>query len=203
MQVPVRARSGEKSIQIGFAKDVPASWLQDWNGSLTNRGGVDRQLDAIEYLESVINKWAFYRRKDRVVRSEEELRRRLATRESELLGVLVASAPWFQGGTVAGFCQFRRTWCHHIVFDFLGVHPLLLVPETREISGLGTALLYRLAMVAMELQTENVWAETTDLSANFYANLFGLPSLQDVLFISTPQFCAPLLSAVEAHPKTS
>lgn len=175
MELPVRARDAVKSITIDFADAVPAALVGEWSAELPVES-TGPQRDAVEFLESAASKWALYEHKERIARSAEELRARVEQdANAEVLGVLTASARWYRDGGVAGFCQFRRTWCNNIVFDFLDVHPQLLVPATREISGLGTALLYRLAVVAMELNAGLVWAETTDTSAHFYARLFRSP----------------------------
>ena len=145
------------------------------------------QRDAAEFIESVVEKWALYHRKKRLARSSKELHERVKHEEkAEVLCILTASAPWYRGGALAGFCQFRRTWCNNVVFDFLGVHPNLI--ETREISGVGTALLMGLASVAMELRAGFVWAETTDTSISYYERIFNLPSRSDLVLIDTKQF---------------
>ena len=201
MKLPVRARNAVKSISIDFTSAMPPALVGEWDAALPSES-TGPQRDAVEFIESAVSKWALYERKERVVRSAGDLQARVEMDEQvEVLGVLTASARWYREGGLAGFCQFRRTWCNNVVFDFLGVHPELLVAETREISGLGTALLYRLAIVAKELNAGLVWAETTDTSANFYARLFDLTELSDLLVIRSAEFYEPLASAIEAQQK--
>jgi hypothetical protein len=179
----------------------PLPWSPEWNAVL-DAGSDERQRDAVEFLKSAVSKWALYEHKARVVRSFDELVSRVKRDEKgEVLGILTASAPWYRNGAVAGFCQFRRTWCNNVVFDFLGVNPKLLMQPTREISGLGTALLYRLALIARELKARLVWAETTDTSADYYAKLFALPSIADLLVVEAQLFFKPLNSAIEPFLK--
>ena len=177
---------------------MPVTLVREWSAAL-DAESTGPQRDTVEFLESAASKWGLYEGKERVVRSADELRARVERNQrSEVLGVLTAAAPWCDGAIV-GFCQFRRTWCNNVVFDFLGVHPSLLMPATREISGVGTALLYHLALIATELKAEFVWAETTDTSASFYANLFARPSIADLLVINAPEFFEPLASAIETQ----
>lgn len=188
-------------ITVDFASQSLEALLPDWSAAL-DPSSSGPQLDAVEFIESVINKWALYEDKGRTVGSLEEMKRSVThDREGEMLGVLTASADWYENGSVVGFCQFRRTWCNNVVFDFLGVHPSLLAMAPRAISGVGTALLYRLGLVAKNLNATVVWAETTDTSARFYARLFNLSPLADLLVIKAEDFLRPLASAVEMQSK--
>jgi hypothetical protein len=156
-----------------------------------------REHDTVEYLESVLAKWSLYERKERIARSLPELARRVQRQpREEVFGVLLASAKWHRGGATIGFCEFRRTWCNHIVFDFLGVHPELLRGTARPISGVGTALLYRLALVAQRLRARMIWAETSESSASYYASVFGLSEPSDLLRVEGNEFLHALESAI-------
>jgi len=179
----------------------PNALVEDWKAELSAASS-QKELDAVEFLECAAAKFALYEQKGRTVRSIDELRERIRQDENaELLAVISVSAEWYCGGRVAGFCQFRRTWCNNVVFDFLSVRPELLVPATRHVSGLGTALLYRLALVANDLNAGIVWAETTDTSAHFYAHLFGHSPVSDLVVVKSSDFYASLASAVELFQK--
>jgi hypothetical protein len=80
-----------------------------------------------------------------------------------------------------------------VAIDYLAVHPALLATE-RVVSGVGTALLYRVAILAKKIAAENVWLETTDMSASYYSYLFGVPRASDLLVIPTEKFHKRLLS---------
>lgn len=76
MKLPVRARNAVKSILIDFTDAMPPARVGEWDGALpVERTGPQR--DAVEFLESAVSKWALYDRKERVVRSAEELRARV------------------------------------------------------------------------------------------------------------------------------
>jgi hypothetical protein len=197
MQVPVRADGHSKQMTIEFADAMPASLIGEWSAAL-DAGSTGPEWDSVEFLESAVSKWALYERKGRLVRSLEELQARVEQHpQGEMLGVLIASAGWYRHGAVAGFCAFRRTWSNNLVFDFLGVLPSLLVPATRDLSGVGTGLLYGIGRLSVALDAGLIWAETTDTSAAFYERLFNLGSLGDLLVVNPEVFLKPLASAIE------
>lgn len=197
MKVPVRSQGLLKEVSIDFAEAIPASLFAEWSAALDS-AGTEPQRDTLEFLECVVDKWAFHEGKRRVVRSAIELQARVEQEPTgEVLGVLVASADWYRDGAVVGFCEFRRTWCNNVAYDFLGIHPSLLVPATRDISGLAMALLYRLGLLAVDLKAGQIWAETTDTSAGFYERIFNVAPLADLLVMDAEDFLQPLVSAIE------
>jgi hypothetical protein len=111
----------------------------------------------------------------------------------DALAMLSIKAPWAGVGRSLGVCQFRRTWRNSITIDYLAVHPSLLATP-KLISGVGTALLYSMAIVANRLGATRLWLETTDLSANYYSALFGTDKMSDLVIIPTTEFYSRLLS---------
>lgn len=154
----------------------------------------DRQRDSVEFLESALSKWRLYGARQRTASSEHQLIRLIAKDPAiDALAILSVRAPWANLGNSVGICQFRRTWRNSIVIDYLAVHPSLLKPPKR-ISGVGTALLYSVAVIANNLGATRLWLETTDLSANYYSALLGTDKMSDLIIIPTTQFYATLLS---------
>lgn len=191
MNVPVRVGSEKRRIAIRFARTFHPYLVNSWKNAVAP-GATGKPLDTVEFLESAYAKWMLYESKQRIATSFNELQRRIH-REAmgEVLAVLTASARWHRNGAVIGFCQFRRTWCNNLVFDYLAVHPDLL-RDRPPISGVGTALLFQLAQIASRLATGIVWAETTDTSALFYARLLGLRANSDLIRVNAAQFYARL-----------
>lgn len=188
MRLPVSVKGVRNEVECDFASQFDQSFVDQWKRTL-NQEKSPPQEDAIEFLESAASKWAFYDERKRVVRSTEEIQRRTKDQpDGEFLGILTAVAPWSADGELLGFCQFRRTWSNNIAFDFLATNPQLLVGPPRPISGVGTALLYRLAMVAHALKAKMVWAETSSLSVRFYARLFEVSELSDLLVLDATLF---------------
>ena len=87
MKLPVRARNAVKSIAIDFANTVPTTMVREWNAALDVES-TEQQRDTVEFFESVASKWALYERKERIVRSAQELRARVE--QDEKGEVLVA-----------------------------------------------------------------------------------------------------------------
>jgi len=86
------------------------------------------------------------------------------------------------GSCLASFvAPFGRTWCNHIVLDFLAAHPATL---GRGYGGIGTALLYSVAEVAGKIGAPLVWGEATALSAPFYRRVLSRADILDHFFIS-------------------
>jgi hypothetical protein len=189
VQFPVRVHDSKKLVQVEFlSRGLTDEDVERWTQAL-EPGSNAEQFDAVELIESALAKCVLARQKGRFVKSVREILAKLRENQrAELLGVFSVSAPWLLGGQTAAFCQFRRTWCNHVVFDFLSVHPRLLGPRPREVTGLGTALLARLSLLVAELKVPMVWAETTDLSVGYYAGLFDLQNLGDLLTLDAKGF---------------
>lgn len=161
-----------------------------WRPEVSSQSN-ERQLDSVEFLESALSKWRLYQARKRTASSERQLVRLIAKNPAiDALAILSVQASWANLGTL-GICQFRRTWRNSIVIDYLAVHPSLLQPS-KVISGVGTALLYSIALVANRLNATRLWLETTDLSVNYYSALFGTDKMADLISIPTAHFYATL-----------
>jgi len=147
-----------------------------------------QQQDSVEFLESALSKWKLYARRGRVATSQRQLLQMIDDNiKIDVLAILDVQADWSALGRRLGICQFRRTWSNSIAVDFLAVHPTLLAAQ-KQISGVGTALLYCIAQIATRIGAERIWLETTDLSVEYYAHLFGGAVNFDLLIASTKQF---------------
>ncbi len=79
---------------------------------------------------------------------------------AEIGFLLVAKPTWTRAPAIIGVAWCRRTWCHHIVLDFLAAHPATLGSE-KGYAGIGTALIYLVAEVAGKVGAPLVWGEAT------------------------------------------
>lgn len=194
MRIAVRTPDAIREVECDFAQQFDSSIVEDWAGAVSEHSSA-LQIDAAEFCESAWAKWTAYAQRKRVARSQAELLANCKDdQKAEILGILWARAPWIDNTRVLAFCLFRRSWSNNIVFDFLAVHPLLQVKPS-PISGLGSALLYRLAVIAQTLNVNCVWAETTSTSVTFYEKLFGLNGLQDLLVVTGKTFHETLREA--------
>jgi len=80
-----------------------------------------------------------------------------------------------------GVAWCRRTWCNHLVLDFLAVHPALNDP-LGGYKGMGFGLFIGIAVVAEKLGCHLVWGEATESSCTFYQKLLGGTSVLDHFF---------------------
>jgi hypothetical protein len=188
VQFPIFFQNEIRAIRVVLDRPLTAQHVDQWQGSLGHENGGE-QVDACELMQNAVAKLRLYENGGRLISSVAELRAGMAENgEADLLGVLTVSAPWLLDGELAAFCQFRRTWCHNLVFDFLSLHPTLLGSGARPVKGLGTALLGALTRLVTELKVVQVWAETTETSVHFYRKIFGIPKLRDVLIIEAAEF---------------
>jgi hypothetical protein len=187
VRVPVRVNGQRQCIDGHFIARSPLITAREWRHLLTAESS-GQQHDAVEFVESAVSKWKLYARRGRVARSQKQLLRMISEdKRIDVLAILEARATWSSLGRRLGLCQFRRTWSNSIAIDFLAVHPALLAPQ-KQISGVGTAMLYCVARIAMKLKAKEIWLETTDLSAEYYGHLFGIRVNSDLLVVSGDEF---------------
>ena len=154
----------------------------------------DRERDSVEFLESAFSKWGLYQARKRTASSQQQLGRLIRKDPSiDVLAILTLRATWAGIGPSLGICQFRRTWRHNVAIDYLAVHPSLLRGQ-KAISGVGTALLHAVAIVASRIRAERLWLETTDLSANYYSRLLGTDETSDLVIVSVETLHTKLVS---------
>lgn len=96
--------------------------------------------------------------------------------------LLGASADWYQRSKLIGIAQCRRTYCRHIVLEFLAVHPAI-VGKQDDISGIGTGLICGLAEIAQLIGSPLIWGEATEDSARFYREILKRRGIRDSFFM--------------------
>ncbi len=127
---------------------------------------------------------ALYRRTGATVTSLTELRDSIwRDPKSELAMIFVARATWPSPTPILGFAYFRRSWCHHLIVDFLSVHPRVIDGKPERIRGVGTGILYQLVGLAEEIEIPCIWGEATALSAPFYERALDVKQILDHFFI--------------------
>jgi hypothetical protein len=183
----VRTEGKPREVTCEFVRDPEPAWAKRWRNSLTEQSSF-RQQDSVEFLESALSKWSLYRSRNRIATNQRSVEDRIRQdRTIDLLCMVELPAPWSDFEGSIGMCQFRRTWCHNFAIDFLATHPALLGEHPR-ISGVGTALLYGVAILAKDLKINDIWLETTDLSIGYYSFLFGTSTASDLLVLPAGQF---------------
>ena len=146
--------------------------------------------DALEFAELACERWRFNRSKRRTASGIPAMKRKIATDKFAELAVLcIARATWTKP-SILGIALFRRTWCNHLALDFLATHPLRLMNGPDRIGRVGTGLLFGIVEVALALNADVLWAETTQTSAPFYKRVFDLEKVEDLLWVPEPNLRA-------------
>jgi len=84
---------------------------------------------------------------------------------------------------ILGIALVRRTWCGHLVLEFLATHPLRLLNGSERINGIGKGLLYAIAEIEFAIRVKVLWGEATKASAPKYRHIFELEKVDDLLFV--------------------
>jgi hypothetical protein len=140
-------------------------------------------LDALEFAKLSSKRWQFYHRQGLTVASIAAIKRKISAEKNiELAFYCVARARWTKP-QILGIALARRTWCGHLILDFLATHPLRLMDGPERMSGIGKGLLYGIAEVAFAIGAKVLWGEATKTSAPIYRHIFELRRVDDLLFV--------------------
>src|SRR2546423_11949726 len=90
--------------------------------------------------------------------------------EAEVALLVIVRGDWFLRSPILGLAQCRRTYCHHLVLEFLSVHPAIVGKLAPQVTGVGRGLVYGLAAWAGDLGIQLIWGEATAYSAPFYSH---------------------------------
>lgn len=91
-------------------------------------------------------------------------------------------ADWAKRYRFLALAYCRRTWCHHLVLDFLAVRPGLTFAK-QPVSGIGSGVLARLMDMADSLGMETMWGEATASSAPFYEKVLQFRPVKDLFIV--------------------
>jgi len=139
--------------------------------------------DAGEFAALAAKRWFYYTREGATVANLEALRRAIRRNErAELAFLLVASAEWSTRYKFLALAYCRRTWCHHLVLDFLAVRPSLTFAN-QAIYGIGAGILFSLTNLANSLGMDTIWGEATASSASFYEKVLQIRPVKDLFII--------------------
>src|SRR6266542_781448 len=172
----VEAAGEFRPVELAFATEAEVRRVRAWRK-------MTPATDAGEFAALAAKRWFYYTREGATVISLGDLRAAIRHNErAELAFLLVASAGWAKRYKFLALAYCRRTWCHHLVLDFLAVRPGLTVAN-QPISGIGSGILARLMNMADSLGMETMWGEATASSAPFYEKVLRIRSVQDSFII--------------------
>ena len=179
----VEAAGEFRPVELTFASEAEVRRVRAWRKL---PGGTD----AGELAALAAKRWFYYTREGATVASLAELRAAIGRNDhAELAFLLVAPAAWAKPYKFLALAYCRRTWCHHLVLDFLAVRPGLKFAG-QPISGMGSGVLATLMDLADALGMATMWGEATANSAGFYQKVLQLPSVKDLFVIRREAMCA-------------
>ena len=172
----VEAAGEFRPVELTFASEAEVRRVRAWRK-------MTPATDAGEFAALAAKRWFYYTREGATVASLDELRAAIKRNErAELAFLVVASAEWTKRHKFLALAYCRRTWCHHLVLDFLAVRPGMAF-ENQPIFGVGAGVLYSLTNLADSLGMETIWGEATASSAPFYEKVLQIRPVKDLFII--------------------
>jgi len=172
----VEAAGEFRPVKLTFATELEVRHVRGWRK-------MNHTTDAGEFAALAAKRWFYYTREGATIASLEAMRHAIRRNErAELAFLLVASAEWAKRYRFLALAYCRRTWCHHLVLDFLAVRPGLTFAN-QPISGVGTGILFSLTELAASLSVEMIWGEATASSAPFYEKILQTRPVHDLFVI--------------------
>src|SRR5438876_9505882 len=145
----VEAAGEFRPVELTFATEAEVRRVRAWRK-------MTPATDASEFAALAAKRWFYYTREGASAASLDELRAAIRRNErAETAFLLVASAEWAKRYKFVALAYCRRTWCHHLVLDFLVVRPGVLF-ENQPIRGIGTSILASLMGLANSLGMESM-----------------------------------------------
>jgi hypothetical protein len=191
MRFIVSFEERRRFVNVVFGTPMDLRALLRWHISAAARS--DPQVrDAMEFRKLATKRWRYYLKGNEAATSLVELKRAIRENSSAEVGfLLMAKASWQPAIPVLACCFCRRSWCHHLIVDFLAVHPKVLTGAHRPLRGVGTGMIYSLVGLADALGIATIWGEATKNSAAFYEKVSNLPGVTDHFFVEgeTMEYC--------------
>lgn len=132
-----------------------------------------RAADARELAMLAAKRWRHYRTTHTIAHSLDQLRELIATGpEGEYCFHLKVTADWFPASL--GGAMVRRTWCHHLMLDFMFVHPSISGRKVN-VRGVGLKIFQAVCLIAQTIKSPLVWDEATRDSSAFYERQLHRP----------------------------
>lgn len=159
---------------LSFAADDDIRRIKRWHISpklADNPALRSRAADACEFAQLAAKRWRHYRDTKTFATSFSHLNELISGEPNgEYCFHLKITSEWFDG--ILGAAMVRRTYCHHLMIDFLFVHPDIC-GKLLGIKAVGLQLLQSICVIARELGCKRIWGEATFDSALFYKRQLG------------------------------
>ena len=172
----VEAAGEFRPVELTFATESEVRRVRAWRK-------MTPATDAGEFAALAAKRWFYYTREGATASSLGKLRAAIRrNKRAEMAFLLVASAEWAKRYKFLALAYCRRTWCHHLVLDFLAVRPGLTFSK-QPISGIGSGVLACLLDMADSLGMETMWGEATASSAPFYEKVLQIRPVKDLFIV--------------------
>ena len=126
MRFIVSFEGEHRLVNMVFGAPMDMRGLLRWRTAAATRS--DPQVrDALKFRKLATKRWRYYLKGNEAATSLRALKHSIRTNPSAEVGfLLMAKASWPTAAPVIGCCFCRRSWCHHLIVDFLAVHPKVL-----------------------------------------------------------------------------
>lgn len=188
-QLSIQTPSGPQQVRLEFARMGDDAEMKKWKAP-RKHSRPDLAADSIELARLAGKRWRYYLRRNEAATSMDELLEKTgANPRSEVGFIIIAKAIGESVSSTLGVAWCRRTWCNHLVLDFLAVHPALNDPKGGY-KGMGFAMFIGIAIVAEKLRCSLLWGEATETSCTFYQKLLGGTPVMDHFFFHSDSLSA-------------
>ncbi len=191
MNLPVKLNKKRQIARIAFAEGHDFSFLEKWKKQLGNDTHPFR-VDSVAFASLAHSRYTSHSGTTPYVVGTGEFKTYINDNPRREVGCLVLlTCDWFPDSDVLGVCHFRRSWCNHIVLDYLCAHPFITAPTKNYenvVNGVGLALLFFVTEITKECKSKLIWGEATQNSFNFYKKVFKLRSVKDLIYVPKPKF---------------
>ncbi len=172
-----------RPVEVAFGGEDDLSVVSRWRApaAIAARPSV---RDTLEFARLASKRWRYYRRSISTATSLETFKTLIAREpRAEVSALVLVQADWFTRSRILGLAQCRRTYCHHLILEFLSVHPAIVGRAGLQVRGVGSGLVYGLAELAGILGMPLIWGEATASSAPFYTKALAVPEITDHFFV--------------------
>lgn len=180
-RVAVGSEFEKATVMLGGDTDVKS--IGRWRAP---KGAPASIRDALEFARLASKRWRYYRKNTPTITTIPDFADLIRQNsKAETSFILIVKAGWFSPTIPMGLAQCRRTFCNHIILDFLAVHPRVLSDSDPAIRGIGSGLVYSLCVLAKYFSVPLIWGEATEFSGPFYQRILGLREVKDHFFIDS------------------
>lgn len=196
MRFQVLVDGEPRPVELTFGGEKDLALVSRWRAPAVVAGH-PAVRDTLEFAQLASKRWRYYRRSIATATSIASFKSIIARGpQAEVSLLLLVRADWFARSRILGLAQCRRTYCHHLVIEFLSVHPAIVGGASPRVRGVGAGILFSLAELAGSVGVPLIWGEATAHSAAFYAKTCRIRKVQDPFsFGKNPSHFAGINSA--------